>query len=82
MMSKSIYRIMYAISMVFTIFCFVSHAFAQPQISMNQIPKKIPLEVKEQIEKLYSEKAVPRAKAAMELGRMKELARAVNKYLK
>jgi HEAT repeat protein len=52
-----------------------------PRISKNKIPSDIPDEVREQIEKLYSDKVESRVNAAVLLGRMGEKASAATPFL-
>lgn len=48
----------------------VGLSYAQPKIPKSSIPSRIPPEVREQIERLYSQDPVERGYAAYELGEM------------
>lgn len=48
-------------------------AYAQPRIEKESIPKNISSDVREEIERLYSEDPVKRAKAANSLGKIGDI---------
>jgi len=66
--TKQILFIFFGICLVISFMSF--SVYAQPNIPKEKIPKNIPSDVRNEIEKLYSSDPVDRAYAAIDLGNM------------
>jgi hypothetical protein len=71
---KAVQPMLFALGAMVILLCSASVSMAQPSIPKDQIPFQIPLEVKQQIERLYSPDGTDRASAAFHLRKMGEKA--------